>query len=153
MKPILLYILVAIFAIFIGSQITEGVLLLSYWQSLTANEFYTYYNDFGHTIGRFYTVLTIIAVLIPLFVTIYCKIKRSKGFNFALLSTLSAFLFLASFYMYFKGTNELFFQSALSETKLKNELIVWGYWHLGRVIVECLSLLFLILSFTKIDKT
>ena len=59
MKPILLYILVAIFAIFIGSQITEGVLLLPYWKSLSATEFYVFYNNFGQKIGDFYTVLTV----------------------------------------------------------------------------------------------
>ena len=153
MKPILSYILVAIFAIFVGSQITEGVLLLPYWKSLSANQFYEYYNNFGHQIAGFYTILTIIAVLIPVFVAIYCKIKNKKGFSFALTSTLLASLFLASFYVYFKETNQLFFQSALNEIELKNELIVWGYWHWGRVVLECLSLLFLILSFTKIDKT
>ncbi len=152
MKPVLLYILVAIFAIFLGSQITEGFLLLPYWKSLTANEFYKYYSNFGHTIGRFYKVLTIIAILIPLFITVYCKAIRSKGFNFALLSTFFAILFLASFYIYFKGTNELFFQSAFNENELKNELINWGYWHWGRVITECISLLFLVLSFTKIEE-
>jgi hypothetical protein len=149
MKPILQFILIAIFSVFIGSQITEGILLLPYWQSLSINEFYVYYNNFGHIIGDFYTVLTVIAVLIPLFVAIYCKIKRLNGFNFALLSTLFAFIFLVTFYIYFKEANELFFKSVLNKNELKNELIIWGYWHWGRVIIECFSLLFLIFAFNK----
>ena len=101
MKPVLQYFFVAVFAIFIGSQITEGVLLLPYWKSLTAIEFYTFYNNFGHTIGGFYTVLTIIAVIIPLFVAFYYKIKKQKGYSFAFISAVFALLFLASFLCHF----------------------------------------------------
>lgn len=152
MKPVLKYFFVAVFAIFIGSQITEGVLLLPYWKSLTANEFYTFYSNFGQTIGGFYTVLTIISVTIPLIAVVYFKIKKQKGYYFAFLSAVFALLFLALFYIYFKEANELFFQSVLNKNELKSELIVWGNWHWGRVIIECFSLLFLVLSFTKKEK-
>lgn len=152
MKTILSYILITLFAIFVGSQITEGVLLVPYWQSLSANEFYRYYNNFGHQINSFYTILTIIALLIPLFTVAYIKINKSKGINFAIISIAFAFLFLATFYIYFKDTNALFFASALNEIELKKELIIWSYWHWGRVILECISLFFLVLSFAKINK-
>jgi len=67
MKPYFLYFSVTVFSIFIGSQITEGVLLVPYWQSLTPDNFYAYYQEFGPSIGRFYTVLTIMAALIRVF--------------------------------------------------------------------------------------
>jgi hypothetical protein len=153
MKQFLSFFSVSIFAIFIGSQITEGVLLVPYWQSLSSTNFYTYYNEFGATIGQFYTVLTIVAALIPVFFSVYCKSINSKALKYALVSTLFAVFFVASFYMYFKGTNELFFQAAFNEIELKNELVIWSYWHWGRIIIECLSLVFLILGFITIQKT
>lgn len=136
MRPIFKYLLIAIFSIFVGSQITEGVILVPYWQSLSANEFYAFYQEFGPVIGRFYTILTIIAALIPLALTISFGITKSSAFTFALLSSLFAVLFVASFYVYFKGANESFFQASLSEIALKNELIKWSYWHWGRVVLE-----------------
>jgi|GEM_PF-1119538 len=148
---IILYIAVAIFAIFIGSQITEGVLLVPYWKSLSAKQFYTYYSQFGPSIGRFYTILTIIAASIPLALAIYCKSIKSKGLNYALVSTFFTALFIIAFYAYFKDTNGLFYQEALSEMELKRALIVWTYWHWVRIIIECLSLVFLILSIVKIQ--
>ncbi|MEM6768522.1 MAG: hypothetical protein AAF655_26520 [Bacteroidota bacterium] len=130
MKRFLWFLSVAIFSIFIGSQITEGVLLLPYWQSLSAADFYSYYSKFGTSIGRFYTVLTITAALTPLIISVYCrKIRNSKALVFALVSSLFALLFVASFYIYFKGANELFFQATLSEDALATELITWGYLH------------------------
>lgn len=37
LKQLIRYFSVSIFAIFIGSQITEGFLLLPYWKSLSAD--------------------------------------------------------------------------------------------------------------------
>lgn len=60
------YALIAIFSIFVGSQITEGALFVPYWKSLSTEAFYSYYNEFGPGIGQFYTVLTIVAAAIPI---------------------------------------------------------------------------------------
>ncbi len=143
------YYLVAIFAIFLGSQITEGVLLVPYWQSLSAVDFYAYYGEFGHGIGRFYTILTIIAALISVSLVITNFVKKSPALWLSLISSLFAVLFVACFYMYFKGTNELFFEAALNEESLRQELITWSKWHWSRIGLEFLSLVFLIAAFQK----
>jgi len=96
MRQFLFFLSVAIFSVFIGSQITEGALLLPYWKSLLSDDFYTYYNQFGPSIGLFYTVLTIIAALIPVAIAIYCK-SNSSALRLALTSTFFALLFLFTF--------------------------------------------------------
>ena len=149
MKNQLNYYLIAIFSIFLGSQITEAIILVPYWQSLSTSDFYSYYQDFGPSIGRFYTILTIIAALIPIALTIYYFQSKASSLPFSLISALFAILFVSCFYAYFKGTNELFYQSAFNEIELKNELITWSKWHWGRVVLEGLSLFFLILAVTK----
>ncbi|WP_421765469.1 hypothetical protein [Ekhidna sp.] len=149
MKKQFMFFLVAVFAIFLGSQLTEAVLLVPYWQSLSAADFYSYYQAFGPTIGQFYTILTIIAAVIPIGVSVYLGRIKAPGFRLALTSAVLAVLFVACFYVYFKGTNALFYQSAFSTAELKSELIVWSQWHWGRVGLECFSLLFLILALTK----
>ena len=152
MKQFLLYSSIVIFSIFIGSQITEGVLLVPYWQSLSSTDFYAYYNKFGPSIGKFYTVLTIVAALLPIFLSIYCKLINSTALKFALISSFFAMLFVSFFYIYFKGTNELFYQAAFNDMELTNELVTWSYWHWGRIIIEFISLAFLIRSIVKIQK-
>lgn len=152
MKQFLLNSLIAIFSIFVGSQITEAVLLVPYWQSLSATEFFAYYSKYGASIGRFYTILTVISALIPVGLCFYCKSRNSKAFNFALISSFFAILFIAAFYIYFKSANNLFFQAELSETALKEELLLWNTWHWGRIILEIISLIFLMLSIGKIRR-
>ena len=152
MKQFLLYSSIAIFSIFIGSQITEAILLVPYWKSLSTHDFQAYYKQFGPSIGQFYTILTIVAALIPVSMAIYCKRINSNALKLALSSTFFAILFIACFYVYFKGTNELFYQAALSDVELKRELIIWNYWHWGRIVLELISLIFLILTSIKIQK-
>ena len=149
MKNHLKHYLVAVFSIFLGSQITEGFILVPYWQSLSASDFYSYYQSFGLSIGRFYTILTIIAALIPIVLSIYYFKVKSSGLTFSLISSLFAILFIACFYIYFKDTNELFYQSTLDEIDLKNELIIWKKWHWGRIVLELISLLFLIFAIER----
>jgi len=153
MKHFLFNLAIVVFAIFIGSQITEGVILVPYWQSLSSADFYAYYNEFGPSIGQFYTVLTIVAALIPVLFLVYSKVSNNlKALKFALSSTFFALLFVSSFYIYFKGTNELFYEGAFSSDELKSELIIWSYWHWGRIVVEFVSLAFLIFGVNCIQK-
>lgn len=137
---------IVVFAIFLGSQITEGVLLVPYWKSLTAQEFYAYYAKFGPLIGRFYTILTIIAALIPIAVSVRFVVKKHEGAVYAVLSSFFAILFILCFYIYFKGVNEKFYQSFYSEKDLSLELVKWSYWHWSRIGIEIVSLFFLIIS-------
>ncbi len=146
------YFLVAIFSIFVGSQITEGALFVPYWQSLSAEAFYSFYNDFGPGIGRFYTTLTIIAALIPIALMAYFFKTNSSGKWYAVVSSLLAIIFIMFFYVYFKETNELFYQASLSESELKDVLHTWSQVHWSRVGIELLSLMFLILSLADDDK-
>jgi hypothetical protein len=152
MKPFLHYLLIAVFSIFIGSQITEGVLLVPYWQSLSSVDFYAYYDEFGPSIGKFYTVLTVIAAFIPIVLSVYCKLTNSNALKFSLISSFFAIVFVSSFYIYFKETNELFYQAAFSDVGLKNELVTWSYWHWGRIVIEFISLCFLFFALNKVEE-
>lgn len=129
------------------------MLLVPYWQSLSRNNFYLYYNEFGPDIGRFYTVLTVVAAIIPIGISIYCKAISSKALRPALISSFFAILFISCFYIYFKDTNQLFYQAALTDIQLKKEFVIWNYWHWGRVFMECLSLFFLVVSVTRIQNS
>ncbi|MRI00036.1 hypothetical protein GH721_05745 [Kriegella sp. EG-1] len=147
MKDFLAFTLIAIFSIFLGSQITEGVLLVPYWQSLSPTAFYEYYDTFGSVISRYYSFLTIIAVLIPFSLSIYCYYKRSDGLRYSFVSSFFAILIITIFYIYFKETNQLFHARAFDTDQLKTVLNTWEFWHWSRVFFEIHSLIFLILTF------
>ncbi len=152
MNRFLSFILIALFSVFLGSQITEGSLLVPYWKTLTKTGFYNYYSEFGPTIGGFYTIQTIIAVLIPIGTSIYCYAKKTDALKYAIISTIFALSVIAMFYIYFKGTNELFYTRTLNSNQLKSTLNNWETWHWLRVFLEVLSLIFLIVTYTIIHR-
>lgn len=152
MNRILPSISIAIFAIFLGSQITEGVLLVPYWKSLSAAAFYDYYSAFGPSIGTFYTCLTVLAVLVPICLSVYCLYKKSPALKYSLVALIFALLVIAVFYLYFKEINELFYSRSFDENQLKLVLNDWGRWHWLRVIFESTSLLFLILTHSALTQ-
>lgn len=152
MNRILGYFLIAIFALFVGSQITEGYLLVPYWKTLSTEAFYNYYSQFGLRIGNFYTLLTVVAAVIPIATSFYCFYKKSNAFIYSLIASILILLCIAVFYIYFKNTNQQFFNAQFTPLQLKQELETWEYLHWFRVFLEFLALLFLILTvhvFTK----
>lgn len=152
MNRIIGYFLISIFSIFLGSQITEGFLLITHWKTLSATEFYDYYSLFGLIIGQFYTILTIISALIPISISIYCYYSKSKALKHSLISLFFTSLCILLFYIYFKGTNQQFFNAALNTTQLKHTLETWEYLHWLRVLLELFALIFLILSINILTK-
>lgn len=152
MNHLIHFFSIALFSIFVGSQITEGLLLVPYWKSLPMEEFYDYYTKFGPPIGRFYSILTIIAVIIPVFYSIYCVRTKATAFNYSLISTFFGLLVIAVFYLYFKGTNQEFYESTLSASQLKSALSSWQMWHWIRIVFELIALTFLILAINSLNK-
>lgn len=146
MHRILLFLTVAIFSIFLGSQIAEACLLVPYWKSLSTNEFYAYYSEFGPSFGKFFTILTLMAALISIGLFAYCFGKKSSALRYSAMSFFFALLFVALFYLYFKNANEQFYLANLNASQLQLELMTWEKWHWLRVSFEVMSLIFLILT-------
>ena len=146
MNRILALALLTMFAIFVGSQITEGIILLPHWKSLSTADFYIYYDHFGPSIAMFYTILTVVSVLICLSLSVYCFLNKSTALKYALIATAFMIVCIAMFYIYFKSTNQLFYQAKLTTIQLDAELKVWEIWHWCRVVIEVISLIFLILT-------
>ena len=152
MNRILFFFFIAVFSIFLGSQITEGVLLIPYWKKLSKTEFYDYYSKCGPTIGKFYSVLTIIATLIPISISIYCFSNKLRALKYAVASSFFAFLVIVLFYVYFKDINHQFYGNSFNSNQLKSVLETWEYLHWLRVLLEILSLIFLILTLNMLSQ-
>lgn len=146
MKRILIFLSIVVYSVFLGSQIAEGCLLVPYWKTLSYTEFYEYYAEFGPRIGTFYTILTICSTLIPVTYSICHIFYNSRSLKYSAVSTFFALLVIVLFYIYFKETNQHFYDTDLNKGQLRATLEVWGHWHWLRVLFEVLSLIFLILS-------
>jgi hypothetical protein len=122
--------------IFLGTQLAEAALIVPYWKSMSADEFFAFYKTYGAELHQFYAPLTIAATLLPI-ATLVCSILVKPKTDYLMwLMAGFAVLFFATFFVYFKGANLGFAQRTLSNEALPQALINWESWHWGRVVCE-----------------
>ena len=137
---ILILLSCGILGIFWGAQLTEAVLLVPYWKSLKADEFFAYYQSQGKRIHQFFAPLTIGSTLLPFLSVIYLIFFKHEYHILLFTMGLSTLAFFLTFYMYFKNANRRFTDRALTDEALPYELVRWGNWHWGRVSFEFIAL-------------
>ncbi len=148
MMNILIVISSGSLGIFLGTQLTEAILMVPYWKSLTPNEFFQLHKTYGNKIYRFFAPITIVATIIPL-VTAILIIQSSSTVNWSvLIMGISVIAFFATYFLYFKHANSNFENRSIHDHDLSKALINWEHWHWTRVSFELIaflsSLIFLI---------
>ncbi|CAM1366904.1 hypothetical protein [Tenacibaculum xiamenense] len=135
--------------IFLGTQLTEAILMVPYWKSLTPNEFFQLHKTYGKKIYRFFAPITIIATVIPLITSILI-IKSSNNFQWtALFMGTSTIAFFTTYFLYFKNANKSFADRSISDIQLPNSLKNWEHWHWARILFETIAFLCSLLLLIK----
>lgn len=146
---ILLILSTATLGVFLGTQLSEAALIVPYWKSLTANDFFEFYRVNGQKLHQFYAPLTIASTILPILTLAFSMFGKSKIDLRLWLMTVFSILFFSSFFVYFKDANLSFAQRTITNEALPLELIKWGQWHWGRVVCETVAFicgLFLLLK-------
>lgn len=125
--------------IFVGALLAEGALLVPYWQSLSAKEFFTLYKQYGPRLYRFYSPLTTIATLLAVASAMVNISTASQGQLMSIVSSILALVMIGIYMLYFRQANAKFATAAISDNQLPIELARWAYWHWVRVIIGLLA--------------
>lgn len=131
------YLSVAVLGIFTGAMLTEGFILVPFWQSISAAAFYEWCAANGQRLGSFYTPLNYAAALLPVAAAIVSLWQGYRGRWFACLAALFMLVITAMFYIYFRDVNLKFIAGSLTPPELAAELIRWATWHCWRTILSC----------------
>ena len=136
---ILLILTSGILGIFLGSQLTEAILLVPFWKTMTAPDFFTHHKTFGPKIHRFYAPLTIAATLLPLATVGYhLELQGEYIFLFGTLGV-STLAFFSTYFLFFKKANAEFANRSFPDQELPGKLTRWGNWHWGRICFEAIA--------------
>ena len=139
MAEILLILTCDTLGILLGAQLTEAVLLVPYWKTMSANDFFTHHQTFGRKFHQFYAPLTIVATLLPL-VTVGVHLAMQTEYIFILgCLALNTLAFFSTYYLFFKKANGEFAQRSFSDQDLPQKLAHWENWHWGRVCLETIA--------------
>jgi O-antigen/teichoic acid export membrane protein len=122
----------AALGVFVGAMLTEGFVLVPYWRSLAAREFFDWYRANDRRLFRFFGAVTIAAAII----TVAAAAAAFWGAdpNGALLAASAGLLLVTvgMFPLYFEKANAKFSAAAISSTDLAVELRRWERWHWAR---------------------
>lgn len=128
-----------VLGIFLGAQITEGVLFVPYWKALPPKEFFELHQTYGKKIYQFFAPLTIAATLLPLLTLAYGFYTNVNDQLPLVFMGLFTVVFFSTYYLYFKNANNLFAEARIPYKDLPAELNKWGKWHWGRIVFEFIA--------------
>jgi hypothetical protein len=121
-----------VLGVFAGSLLTEALLLVPYFRSLSFEQFNRLHGEFGPRLFRYYAPLTISATLIPAAAAAATLLDYPRINLFAWLAAALVLAILATYVFYFRAANLAFTERRLDEPALAKELTRWAAVHTFR---------------------
>lgn len=131
---------IASLGVFAGANLTEGFVLVPYWRSLDAVEFYRCYAANDERLLRFFAPVTAVAALSTVAAAIAFSSTLARGSWFVLASALLSAVCVAMFPLYFARVNATFSAASIPSDRLPAELARWARWHHVRTAVALAAL-------------
>lgn len=144
-----MYLSVGVLGVFLGSMLTEGCILLPFWQSISSGAFYDWCAANGERMANFYNPLNITVTVLPVAAAILALWQGRRGRWFAVIAAVCLLVIAAMYYIYFQGVNEGFIARSFSPDELPAVLIRWGVWHFWRTVLSTVAVAAGLLSIYK----
>ena len=127
----------------VGSLLTEAMILVPYWRTMTPKEFLRLHGSLGPKLYSYFAPLTIIASVFPILAAITPVINGASIISLSTIPALITLVMLGIYQVYFKGANESFKTGSVGVNGVPEELARWAAWHAIRV---CLGLVAFLVS-------
>jgi uncharacterized membrane protein len=130
----------ACLGVYSGAMLTEGFVLVPWWRSLPAAEFFAWYAANDARLLAFFgpvTSVTAIAALASAVVSMWAGMPGRWLSVAALALVLTA---VAMFVVYFEAANESFSKATITAEALPAELARWGALHHLRTVLSLAAL-------------
>lgn len=137
---------VALLGLLAGALWAEGGLLVPYWKTLKATEFYRLHPEYAPRLFRFFAPITAIAPAVALAAACLAWYTHAEARWLSSCTALLANALVVIYFAYFKQTNLAFARATISAEHLPAELNRWHNWHRLRVAICLLAFLLSIAS-------
>ena len=111
-----------------GAMLTEAIVFVQFWQSLSPVEFIKWFAENEPQLARFFGSLQITSAILILATTVLFWFKGRRGKYLSALSALLAFAVIITFFLYFQKANANFVTATIALEDVKNELSRWAFW-------------------------
>lgn len=137
---------VATLGIYAGAMLTEAFVLVPYWRSLPAEQFFTWYAEYDDRLFAFFGSLTIVMGALALATAVVSILEQGPGRWFSVVAATLGVVAILMFPIYFQHANASFAAATIPPTELPAELLRWQAWHVARVVLSVLALLAAVLA-------
>jgi hypothetical protein len=139
MTTVLTFLAAAMLGVVVGALLTEALVLLPFWRSLTARSFFEWYRGHGDLLLRFFGPLEVLAALLVAFAAAAAWIRDGHAPPYLLTAALLCIVVLVMFPLYFRAANASFTAGSVEPDRLADELRRWGRWHWSRVCMAAVA--------------
>jgi uncharacterized membrane protein len=139
LAPAIQLLAAACLGVYAGAMLTEGFVLVPWWQSLAAADFLAWYAANDQLLLDFFeplTTTTLVATLLSAAVSIATG-HPSRWL--ALASALLTVAAVASYFVYFEAANASFSSATIAADAVPRELARWGAWHHARTLIAAVA--------------
>jgi hypothetical protein len=124
---------VLVLGVMAGALLTEALVLVPHWRSLSPDAFFAWYAANGDRLFDFYGPLEMAALLFVAAAAVANR-RRPGGRPFVAAAVL-AFVILGTFFVYFGDVNASFAARTIEPSRLPDELARWSRWHWARTLI------------------
>lgn len=122
-----------------GALWAEGALLVPYWKTLKADEFYRLHPEYAPRLFRFFAPITALAPALALATACLAWYIQAEARWLLGITAVLANSLVLIYFLYFKKTNFAFSIAAVTAADLPDELNRWQNWHQLRVAICMLA--------------
>jgi hypothetical protein len=126
--------------VFAGSTLTEGAVLVPYWRSLGAVEFFAYYGRNDRRFLRYFGAVTVLAALSTWAATLAAFAASHSARGGLALASLASLVYVAMFPLFFARMNASFSAAAVPSDRLAAVLSRWAALHWLRTAIAMAAL-------------
>ena len=112
-----------------GGMLVIGVSFVSFWQSLEPAAFQAWFASYSHLVGRLMIPLGAGSVAATAATLVTCWSGPAARRRWLLIAALSALGVMATYPIFFAGTNAALLRGGLSDPTVRSLLERWAAWH------------------------
>jgi hypothetical protein len=125
----------AALGVFVGANVTEGLVLVPHWRSLAPEDFFAWYAANDRRLLGFFGPLTTATVLLAVASAGVSVRNRRPGRSAAVGAALLVTAAASLFFVYFRDANASFSAASVEPGRLAAELGRWAWWHWLRTAI------------------
>jgi hypothetical protein len=127
-------------ALFVGALLTEAMVLVPMWRTLSPQEFFTLHAAHAHRLYAFFAPLTVIATLLTVAAAVTSVTTDRPLRSASVIAAVLALVILSTYGLYFRRANASFADASITHDNLPAELARWAAWHWFRTVVGLVAL-------------